>query len=119
MAWEVSGSRPIYIQIGEIILTKILSGEFASGSKLPSVRELSAMAGVNPNTLQKALGDLEGRGIIITRSTSGKFITEDLDAILREKNQLANSYIAEYLRRMADLGFDRQEAERYFTENAQ
>ena len=119
MAWEVSDSRPIYIQIGEIILTKILSGEFASGSKLPSVRELSAMAGVNPNTLQKALGDLEGKGIIITRSTSGKFITDDTAAIVRAKNQLADSYITEYYRRMAGLGFDCEAAARYFSERAQ
>ena len=116
MAWEVNDCRPIYIQIGEIILKKIINGEFGCGTKLPSVRELSAIAGVNPNTLQKALGDLESRNIIITRSTNGKFITEDEDTVQNAKNELADSYISSYYRQMADLGFSRDEAARYFSE---
>ena len=67
MAWKLDSDRPIYAQILEIIQMQIISGKYQPGDKIPSVRELAADAGVNPNTMQKALSELERSGLILTR----------------------------------------------------
>lgn len=77
MAWELDSDRPIFIQIVERIQMEIISGKYSPGDKLPSVRELAAVAAVNPNTMQKALTELERTGLVYSQRTSGRFITED------------------------------------------
>ena len=70
MAWNLDSDRPIYAQILERIQRQIVSGEYAPGTKIPSVRELAAQAGVNPNTMQKALSELERSVLVVTMRTS-------------------------------------------------
>ena len=76
MAWTLDSDRPIFLQIVERIQTDIVSGRYQPGDKLPSVRDLAAEASVNPNTMQKAFAELERTGLVYSRRTSGRFITE-------------------------------------------
>ena len=88
MAWELDSDRPIFIQIVERIQMEIISGKYSPGDKLPSVRDLAAVAAVNPNTMQKALTELERTGLVYSQRTSGRFITEDAKMIEELKNNL-------------------------------
>lgn len=110
MAWDLCNDRPIYSQIVEIIRLRIVSGYYLAGDKLPSVRELAAEAGVNPNTMQKALADLEKSGLLVTMRTSGRVVTEDTALILQVKESIARSEIKSFLDKMSGLGFDLQQA---------
>ena len=80
--------RPIYIQIMDIIKNNIIRGEYLPGSKLPSVRELSTLFKVNPNTIVKSLYFLENEGLIYTERTNGKFITNYMSLISNNKKPL-------------------------------
>ena len=108
MAWNLNSDRPIYAQILERIQMQIVSGVYQPGTKIPSVRELAADAGVNPNTMQKALAELERSGLVMTQRTSGRVVTEDLNMIKETRNQLAGEQVRDFVKRMKDLGFDRE-----------
>ena len=108
MAWNLDSSRPIYAQIAELVRLDIISGLYAPGTKLPSVRELAAQAKVNPNTMQKALAELERTGLVHSMRTSGRFITEDTEMIQRMKEDLAEDQIREFLEKMSGMGFKPQ-----------
>ena len=109
MAWNLSNDRPIYAQIIERIEMQIISGYYKPGDRLPSVREFAAEAGVNPNTMQKALGELERKQLIITQRTSGKVVTEDFSMIEKVKKQFANEQIKMFLEKMNELGIGKEE----------
>ena len=109
MAWDLDSDRPIYSQILERIQMQIAAGIYEPGEKIPSVRELAADAGVNPNTMQKALAELERRNLVVTLRTSGRVVTEDLNMIRETKNQLAKEQIDDFLKRMKALGFERED----------
>ncbi len=109
MAWNLDSDRPIYSQILEQIQMQIAAGIYEPGEKIPSVRELAADAGVNPNTMQKALAELERRNLVVTLRTSGRVVTEDLNMIRETKNQLAKEQIDDFLKRMKALGFERED----------
>lgn len=109
MAWNLNSDRPIYAQILERIQMQIVSGVYQPGTKIPSVRELAADAGVNPNTMQKALAELERSGLVTTQRTSGRVVTEDLNMIKETRNQLAGEQVKDFLNRMKDLGFNKED----------
>ncbi len=109
MAWNLDSDRPVYSQILERIQMQIAAGIYEPGEKIPSVRELAADAGVNPNTMQKALAELERRNLVVTLRTSGRVVTEDLNMIRETKNQLAKEQIDDFLKRMKALGFERED----------
>ena len=109
MAWNLSNDRPIYAQIIERIEMQIISGYYKPGDRLPSVREFAAEAGVNPNTMQKALGELERMQLIITQRTNGKVVTEDFSMIEDVKKQYANEQIKMFLQKMNELGIGKEE----------
>ena len=77
MNWKFSGDRPVYQQIMALIRGAILRGELPPGGKIPSVRELAAEAQVNPNTMQRAMSELEREGLLVSGGTSGRTVTED------------------------------------------
>ena len=89
MPWNLDSSRPIYLQIIERVQMDIITGRYQPGDKLPSVRDLAQEAAVNPNTMQKALSELERSGLIYSQRTSGRFITEDKELIHQMKKGLA------------------------------
>ncbi len=108
MSWNLDSNRPIYPQIMERITMDIISGTYPPGSKLPSVRELAQEAGVNPNTMQKSLSELERTGLLYSQRTSGRFITEDLTMIEHTKNTIASEQVKEFLKKMEYIGFTKQ-----------
>ena len=109
MEWKLDPSRPIYQQIIETVETAIASGQFHPGQQLPSVRDLALEAGVNPNTMQRALSEMERGGLVTSRRTSGRYITEDENMIREARNAIADGEISRFLQRMADLGVSKQE----------
>ncbi len=108
MSWNLNSERPIYAQIMERITLDIVSGIYPPGARLPSVRDLAQDAGVNPNTMQKALSELERTGLVISQRTSGRFITEDLTMIEKVKQNLASMQIREFLEKMEHIGFTKE-----------
>ena len=110
MDYNFEIDRPIYMQIVEKIRIEIVSGKLKPGEKLPSVRELALIAKVNPNTMQKALMDLEELGFITTERTNGKFVTTDVKLIENMKKGLAREFVKNYLKDMQDIGFTHQES---------
>ncbi len=109
MSWNLLNDRPIYIQLVEQIKALIISGVYKPGDKIPSVRDLAAEASVNPNTMQKALSELERENLIYTNRTSGKFISEDEAMIQKLKKDIAKSEIEKFLENMSKLGFSKEE----------
>lgn len=109
MEWDLTGDRPIWLQLTERIRMGIIAGEYRAGDRLPSVRDLAAEAAVNPNTMQKALTELERSGLIYSQRTSGRFITRDEEMIRQLKRQLAAEQTAAFLARMDSLGFTKEE----------
>ena len=107
MPWSFQSDTPIYKQLVARLQEQIVSGAYPPGSKLPSVRDLAADAGVNPNTVQRAFAELERLGLIYTQRTSGKFVTEDAAAIDAARRALAEGQTRQYLAAMSALGFDR------------
>lgn len=116
MPWNLNSDRPIFMQLMEIIQLDIISGKYAPGDKLPSVRDLASEAAVNPNTMQKALSELERSGLVYTQRTSGRFITEDQTMIEQLKKSLAKEKIEQFLENMKQLGFQNEETITLITE---
>ena len=109
MPWDLDNNRPIYLQLMEKIQQDIISGVYHAGDSLPSVRELALEASVNPNTMQKALSELERNGLVHTQRTSGRFITEDKTMLKQLKTELAAVHIQDFLNTMKQLGFPPEE----------
>ena len=99
-----------------MIRINIVSGKYQKGQKLPSVRELALMMKVNPNTMQKALVELENEKLIYTERTNGKYVTEDEKLIEKTKKELAQEKVNNYLRSMKNIGIDYELAVRYLQE---
>lgn len=108
MEWHFRNDQPIYTQLTQQI-TLPFCRLHSQRRRLPTVRELAADAGVNPNTVQRALAELEGTGLLHTQRTAGRFVTEDLSVIQSAKEKLARGRTREYLSSMAQLGYSRQQ----------
>lgn len=104
-----NNSVSIYLQIVSAIKKQIVSGKLVPGERIPSVRELALTYKVNPNTMQKALIELEENGLIKTERTNGKFVTEDENIINKIKNDYADNLTQNYLSEMISLGITKQE----------
>lgn len=109
MAWTLDADRPIYTQLVEKIQMDIVSGIYKAGEKIPPVRELATEAAVNPNTMQKALAELERMGLLFTQRTSGRFVTEDEGMISKVKEEMASKHIEVFLENMKQLGYNVEE----------
>ena len=109
MNWQFSNDAPIYAQLIGQIRAGIVSGAFSPGERLPSVRDLAMEAGVNPNTMQRALAELERTGLVYTQRTAGRFVTEDVAVVDSAKQELAHQQIGAFLHRMERMGYDREQ----------
>lgn len=116
MNYIFDNERPIYIQLVEIIRIEIVSGKFKRGERMPSVRELALIMKVNPNTMQKALAELEDEHLIYTERTNGKYVTQDEKLIEKIKGKLAKEIIDNYLNNMKKIGIDYDLAVKYLQE---
>lgn len=110
MKWDISEDRPIWIQLKEQIVKKIVAGVYVSGEKLPTVRDLAKEAGVNPNTMQRALAALDQEGLVITNRTIGRVVTQEKEIIAAHRREVATGIIENFYSDMKDLGFDKEEA---------
>lgn len=106
---EFSSNLPIYIQIMNLIKTKIVSGEINGGEKLPSVRDFSKELKVNPNTIQRVYQELEREELVITQRGMGTFATNELHIIEKLKQSMATEVINRFLTEMENLGFESNE----------
>ena len=109
MKWQFRNDVPIYTQLVEQIKQRIVSGAFAPGQRLPAVREFALDAGVNPNTMQRALAELERVDLVHSQRTAGRFVTEDVEMIRKIREELAQQQLTQFLQAMAELGYDREE----------
>lgn len=109
MEWNFRNDQPIYSQLTQRLTEAIVSGIYAPGEKLPSVRELALEAGVNPNTVQRALTELEREGLVFSQRTAGRFVTENENMIVNAKLRIADERVSEFLRSMKTLGCGKQE----------
>ena len=109
MEFEFDDDKPIYKQLIEKLKLEIVLGHFKSGDKLPSVRELSTMICVNPNTIQRSLTELEDQKLIYTKRTSGKFVTEDDTIIHQVKKELAKEKVETFISDMNILGLETED----------
>lgn len=109
MAWQFDSGRPIYTQLLEQIRFLIISGQYPAGSKLPSVRDLAAESSVNPNTMQRALTELERSGLIYSQRTAGRFVTEDEELIKQMKESIGQEKILTFFHEMEQLGYEADE----------
>lgn len=110
MTLTFSGDKPIYVQIIDIVLTRILNGEYPASSKIPTVRDLAAELQVNPNTLQRAFSELEKMQIINVQRTNGRFVTSNTQLIEELKEKQAFILTDTYLSDVKKLGYDKKDA---------
>jgi DNA-binding transcriptional regulator YhcF (GntR family) len=108
--WHIDVHQPIYPQLLRQMERRILAGEYAPGEKLKSVRDLAEEAGVNPNTMQRAMRDLEQSGLVHARRTLGRFVTEDTALIAQNRHKLAEKTMQTFLIQMKEMGFSSEQA---------
>ena len=113
MEWNFENDRPIYIQLVEKLKLAIVAGEYPAGERLPSVRDLAIEIKANPNTVQRALVDLEQTGLIYTQRTNGKFVTEDKELVQKIREELAKETFSKFQENMRQLGFEEDEIRQY------
>ena len=110
MSEQFDASRPIYAQLVERLKARILAGTYPPGGHLDSVRDLAAAAGVNPNTMQRALAQLESEGLVRTERTSGRYVTEDTNLIEQLRAAAAHDIAADSLEKMRSIGYTPEKA---------
>lgn len=109
MSWNFNNERSIYAQLIEQIQNRIITGAYPLGSRLASVRDLAGEAEVNPNTMQKALTELERVGLVYSQRTSGRYVTDDEGRIEDMKKKVAKDKILTFIQQMKDLGIEEAE----------
>ena len=115
MEWSIVAGRPVYLQLIEQLELAIVVGEYPPGEKIPGVRDLAAQAQVNPNTMQRALAQLEAEGLVYTERTTGRFVTEDTALLEQLRDETARAMTAEYLEKMRGIGYGPAEAAKLMT----
>ena len=110
MAWKFSADKPVYMQISDRIVKRVLSGEYAAGEQIPTVRQIALEAAVNPNTVQHAFSELENEGLIISMGTSGRFVTEDVEVVAHCRQKMAEQLALEFAKNMSELSITKEES---------
>jgi len=113
MKFNFDNNLPIYIQLVEQLKIYIISGKLNIGERIPSVRELGSSIKVNPNTIQKALVELEEMNLIYTESTNGRFVTKDIKLIEKLKEEYANNITKKYYEDMSKIGYSKKDILNY------
>ena len=109
MEWNLDDSRPIWPQLKEQLLREIIAGRYPMGGPFPTVRDLAEDAGVNRNTMQRAMADLEAEGFLITNRTAGRVVTTDEELIGEMKQKLAEQNIKKFIEEMAAIGYSAED----------
>lgn len=108
--WSFTNDKPVYVQIIDELMSRIASGVYQPGERIPSVRDLAEEARVNPNTMQRALAEIERSGYIISLRTSGRFITEDSELIAQLSDQRADEVIGSFCETIQKIGISPEQA---------
>lgn len=116
MEWKLDDSRPIWPQLKDQLIIAIVAGRFNMGGSFPTVRELAEDAGVNRNTMQRALSELENEGFVITNRTAGRTVTTDEGLVSRMKERIAKQNIDKFIKEMAAIGYDADDVVRMINE---
>ena len=109
MSWIFDNKKPIYLQIMERIKLQIVSHTLEPNQQLPTVREFAAEAGVNPNTIQRALSELEREGFVYSKRTTGRFVTENQELIAQSRRQLSEKELEHFISSMTHFGYEKEE----------
>ena len=109
MAWKFSSDKPVYLQISDRIVKRVLSGEYSVGEQIPTVRQIALEAAVNPNTVQHAFSELENEGLIISKGTLGRFVTEDIDVVTVCRRKMAEQLVREFVKNMEELSINKED----------
>ena len=110
MAWKFTTDRAVYLQIAERVEKAVLSGVYPPGEQIPSVRQVALEAAVNPNTVQHAFTELENQGIIYSRGTLGRFVTQNAETIEACRLEMAQQQVQQFLKDLAQLGISKDQA---------
>ena len=113
MNYNFDNNIPIYLQLVSLIKDDIIKGALSPGEKLPSIRDLAITYKVNPNTVGKALSELENISLIYTERTNGKYVSSDISLINKYKEEYATSLTEEYINKMINLGYSKEEINKY------
>ncbi len=113
MNYNFDNNIPIYLQLVSLIKNDIIKGALSPGEKLPSIRDLAITYKVNPNTVSKALSELENISLIYTERTNGKYVSSDISLINKYKEEYATSLTEEYINKMINLGYNKEEVSKY------
>ena len=116
MEWKLDDSRPIWPQLKEQLVIAIVAGEYEMGGAFPTVRDLAEDAGVNRNTMQRALSELENDGFVVTNRTAGRTVTTDEELVMRMKENITKQNIEKFIREMAAIGYDADDVVRMIEE---
>ena len=121
MEWKIDNNKPVYIQLVEQLKVKIISGEIELDSKLDSVRSLAADAMVNPNTMQKALAELEREGLVYSQRTAGRFVSDNKEKTDRLQEEMTMECIKTFVAQMEKMGYKKEQIiemlNKYISEN--
>lgn len=109
MKWEIDSGLAIYPQIVDGFIKGLVKGELVAGQRLPSIRELASEAAINPNTMQRAMAELERREIVVNQRTTGKFVTENTQILEQVKKEFANRQVSDFLKTMKEMGFSSED----------
>ena len=109
MSWKFSPDRPVYVQVAERMRNLIISGKYPPGGQIPSVRQIALDAAVNPNTVQRAVAELESEGLIVSHGTVGNFVTDDEGTINLCKQSRARALVDEFIKSAAELSISKEE----------
>ena len=116
MAWVLDKNRAICPQICEQICVKIANGQYVSNEKIPSVREIAVEAGVNPNTVQKALTLLSEQGLLYSVRGSGMYVSDHTTKAEKKIDDIKREKTLEYIEEMKSLGLTIDEIKQYIKE---
>lgn len=116
MEWKLDDNRPIWPQLKEQLMMAIVAGKYPMGGAFPTVRELAEDAGVNRNTMQRALSELESDGFVVTNRTAGRTVTTDEGLVIRMKETIAKQNIEKFILEMAAIGYSEEDVVRMINE---
>ena len=116
MSWHFNGTQAVFIQIADRLRGDIVNGKYLPETQIPSVRQLAFDASVNPNTMQRALSILESEGLLVTKSTSGRFVTEDVSVIESTLADLQREYLDKVISEGLELGITKDKFIKYIEE---
>ncbi len=109
--------RPIFLQLAEIFIQELVSGEIKKSDKLPSVREIAKTYKVNPNTVTRSIDELVGTGLFEVKRRMGTYVIDDEAKIREKRRSYIKKRVENTLEEFKNLGIDKNEFVKLIMEN--